>query len=55
MNVNGYMDNNAVWHNYGKDEPDEVKKLFNEYELLQYGYYSDTDKQKMKQLFQWDQ
>lgn len=52
MNVNGYMDNSGVWHNYGTDESDTVKELLNDYELLQYGYYSDSDKSKMCKLFE---
>ncbi len=51
MNVNGYMDTNGKWHRYDTDETDEIKKLLNEYELLQYGYYSDMDKDTMKKLF----
>lgn len=47
MNVNGYMDNNGDWHNYGSDETDEIKKLLDDYDILQYGYYSDIDKQKL--------
>lgn len=52
MNVNGYMDNSGKWHKYDTDETDVVKKLLNDYELLQYGYYSDSDKDTMKKLFQ---
>lgn len=52
MNVNGYMDNSGVWHSYGSDEGDNVKKLLTDYELLQYGYYSDSDKSKMCRLFE---
>lgn len=51
MNVNGYMDYNGVWHNYDSDETDEIKTLLKNYELLQYGYYSDSDKATMKKLF----
>jgi len=47
MNVNGYMDNDGNWHNYGSDEPDNIKKLLDDYDILQYGYYSDTDKEKL--------
>lgn len=47
MNVNGYMDNSGKWHNYGSEETDEIKKLLDDYDVLQYGYYSDTDKQKL--------
>lgn len=52
MNVNGYMDYQGVWHNYGSDETDGVKKLLDNYEILQYGYYSDMDKKTMTKLFQ---
>lgn len=51
MNVNGYMDSDGAWHKYDTDESEETKKLLKNYELLQYGYYSDTDKDAMKQLF----
>lgn len=51
MNVNGYMDADGKWHNYNDDETDTVKKLLNNYEILQYGYYSDMDKDKMSELF----
>lgn len=47
MNVNGYMDNNGEWHNYGSEETDEIKKLLDDYDILQYGYYSDADKEKL--------
>lgn len=52
MNVNGYMDNEGNWHSYGKEETDVVSKLLEDYEVLQYGYYSDMDKEKMGELFQ---
>lgn len=52
MNVNGYMDYNGVWHNYDSDETDIIKKLLENYEILQYGYYSDSDKETMTRLFQ---
>lgn len=52
MNVNGYMDQQGTWHSYGKDETDTVSEMLNNYEILQYGYYSDMDKEKMGQLFQ---
>ena len=51
MNVNGYMDTGGRWHRYDTDETEDVKKLLEEYELLQYGYYSDMDKDTMKKLF----
>lgn len=51
MNVNGYMDKNGKWHKYDHDETDEVSKLLKDYELLQYGYYSDSDKDTMSKLF----
>lgn len=52
MNVNGYMDKEGNWHSYGKDDTDMVSELLNNYEILQYGYYSDMDKEKMSELFQ---
>lgn len=52
MNVNGYMDNSGKWHKYDTDETNVVKELLNHYELLQYGYYSDSDKDTMKKLFE---
>lgn len=52
MNVNGYMDEEGAWHQYNTDESDMVKQLLDDYEILQYGYYSDTDKDKMAELFQ---
>ncbi len=51
LNVNGYMDNQGKWHKYDTDETDKIKKLLEDYEILQYGYYNDTDKQKMADLF----
>lgn len=55
MNVNGYLDYEGIWHNYETDtdgEPDAVQKCLKEYELLQYGYYSDMDKEQMKKIFE---
>jgi hypothetical protein len=52
MNVNGYMDTSGEWHYYDTDETDLVEKMLKDYEILQYGYYSDMDKEKMSQLFQ---
>ena len=53
MNVNGYMDLEGTWHNYNSDkESEEVKTLLRDYSYLQYGYYSDTDKEKMGKLFE---
>lgn len=52
MNVNGYMDQDGRWHRYDTDESEEVKKLFNDYKILQYGYYSDSDRNRMRELFQ---
>ena len=51
MNVNGYMDTDGKWHNYNEDETDTIKTLLDDYEILQYGYYSDMDKDKMSELF----
>lgn len=55
MNVNGYMNWDGVWNNYGKGETDIISKLLEDYEILQYGYYSDTDKDRMSELFQMKQ
>jgi phosphoglycerol transferase MdoB-like AlkP superfamily enzyme len=52
MNVNGYMDFSGSWHKYNTDETDTVKELLQNYEYLQYGYYSDMDKTTMCRLFQ---
>lgn len=52
MNVNGYMDQEGKWHRYDTDESTTIKKLLDDYKILQYGYYSDTDKEKMSELFQ---
>lgn len=52
MNVNGYMDDSGVWHNYNASEQtEEVTTLLSGYEILQYAYYSETDKKKMAALF----
>ncbi len=51
LNVNGYMDKNGKWHKYGTDETEEEAVLLDNYKILQYGYYSDTDKDKMSELF----
>ncbi len=50
MNVNGYMDMNGKWHNYGDSESKTVSSLLHNYEILQYGYYSDSDKTTMKKI-----
>lgn len=52
MNVNGYMDNAGKWHKYDTNETETIQKLLYQYELLQYAYYSDSDKATMKKLFQ---
>lgn len=52
MNVNGYMDYSGNWHKYDTDETDTVKELLQNYEYLQYGYYSDMDKDTMCKLFE---
>ncbi|MCD7825595.1 MAG: LTA synthase family protein [Clostridiaceae bacterium] len=51
LNVNGYLDNDGNWHKYDTDETDTISQLLNQYELLQYGYYSDNDKETMAELF----
>lgn len=51
MNVNGYMDKDGEWHYYGSDEPDNVKELLKNYQILQYGYYSDSNKNEMADIF----
>lgn len=55
MNVNGYMDFEGNWHRYDTDETEIVKELLHNYELLQYAYYSDMDKEKMCSLFEMSQ
>lgn len=52
MNVNGYMDNEGSWHAYGKEETEDIAALLDAYEILQYGFYSDSNKEKMGELFQ---
>ena len=52
MNVNGYMDKEGNWHAYNENETDTVSLLLDNYEILQYGYYSDMDKEKMGELFE---
>lgn len=52
MNVNGYMASDGSWHRYDTDESDIVKELMNNYRILQYGFYSDTDREQMQELFQ---
>lgn len=51
MNVNGFMDTDGAWHRYNSDETEEQATLLDNYKILQYGYYSDTDKEKMSELF----
>lgn len=52
MNVNGYMDDDGIWHNYDSSEQKEaITDLLSKYELLQYAYYSETDKRKMASYF----
>lgn len=52
MNVNGYMDADGTWHKYDdENENSDIRKLLTDYEHLQYGYYSDSDKDKMIKLF----
>lgn len=51
MNVNGYMDNSGEWHKYDTNETKTISELLTNYEMLQYGYYSDSDKELMKKLF----
>lgn len=52
MNVNGYMDADGNWYSYDDDGPEAATELLNDYEILQYGFYSDTDKEKMGEVFQ---
>ena len=53
MNVNGFMDDDAVWHNYNSDEEsDAIQTLLQNYEYLQYAYYSEKDKKAMGKLFE---
>lgn len=51
MNVNGFIGKEGHWHKYGSDETKEQASLIDNYKILQYGYYSDTDKEKMSELF----
>lgn len=52
MNVNGYMDFDGKWYNYDDEESPEIQKILKDYEILQYGYYSDSDKDTMRKIFQ---
>lgn len=52
MNVNGYMDFDGKWYHYDAEESPEIQKLLRDYEILQYGYYSDSDKDTMRKIFQ---
>lgn len=54
MNVNGYMDTKGNWKKYDDNPSKEANKLINEYKLLQYGFYSDSDKNKMSKIFKMD-
>lgn len=51
INVNGYMDKSGNWHKYNSDETEEAAEILDNYKILQYGYYSDPDKEKMSELF----
>jgi len=51
INVNGYMDKDGRWNSYGQDGTEEEALLLDNYKILQYGYYSDPDKEKMSELF----
>lgn len=51
INVNGYMDKEGNWHKYNSDETEKEAELLDNYKILQYGYYSDPDKEKMSELF----
>lgn len=51
MNVNGYLDYDGEWHKYDDAGNESVNALIDDYEILQYGYYSDGDKKKMGKLF----
>lgn len=51
MNVNGFIDKDGHWHKYNSDETEEQASLIDNYKILQYGYYSDTDREKMSELF----
>lgn len=55
MNVNGYMDFNGIWHDYDDEKEETTEKLIHNYELLQYGYYSDTDKKSIQKIFKINQ
>ena len=52
MNVNGYMDKEGKWYSYDDKGPETATELLDNYEILQYGFYSDTNKEKMGELFQ---
>lgn len=50
MNAFGYMTNDGLWHTY--DEETEVSEKIRNYNLAEYGYFSDKDKEKMADIFQ---
>ena len=50
MNAFGYMTNDGLWHTY--DEETEVSDKIRNYNIAEYGYFSDKDKEKMADIFQ---
>lgn len=53
MNVNGFMDMSGKWNKYADSDSETIDDLLHNYEILQYGYYSDMDKKSMEKLFRW--
>ena len=46
------MDKTGIWHKHNTDDgTEEEKELLDNYKILQYGYYSDPDKEKISGLF----
>ena len=47
-----YISKDGKWYHYDAEESPEIQKLLRDYEILQYGYYSDSDKDTMRKIFQ---
>ena len=49
MNAFGYMTNDGVWHDY--EEQTKVTEKLKDYNIVEYGYFSDKEKEKMADIF----
>lgn len=48
------MDKTGIWHKHNTDDgTEEEKELLDNYKILQYGYYSDPDKEKYQGCLEW--